>query len=253
MKTANLVEIVNIHKWFGKVHALKAVNFAIGYGEIVGLVGDNGAGKSTLVKILSGIHPANKGEIFVEGRKAKISSPKDAMRLGIETVYQDQALAPQMSIARNIFMGKEPARFMGFLDMKKMAQESIRVLEDIGLHIESPNKIVKLLSGGERGGVAIGRAMYFKAKLVILDEPTAALSVKETHEILRFIAQLKGQGISFVFITHNLYHVFDIADRFVVLSHGKKVGDVDKEKISIEDLTQLVISGARSKDGGSSD
>ena len=236
------MEMVNIHKRFGKVRALAGVNFVIEHEEIVGLVGDNGAGKSTLIKILSGIYPANEGQTFVEGRKVKISSPGDAMRMGIETVYQEQALAIQLSVARNIFMGREPVKFMKFLDRRKMAKEPIRILKNIGLHIESPNKVVKLLSGGERQGVAIARAMYFKAKVLILDEPTIALSVKEAQQVLQFVRQLKDQGISSIFITHNLYHVYPIADRFVVLSHGKKVGDVRKEDISIDDLTKLIVS-----------
>ncbi len=238
-----IVKMVNIHKWFGKIHAVNDVDFTVNPREIIGLVGDNGAGKSTLIKILSGIYPPDKGKIYFEDRKVKISSPKNAMDLGIETVYQEQALVLQESVARNIFLGREPTRFMGFLDKKRMEKESMKILENIGLDIRSPHLIVKNLSGGERQGTAIARAMYFKAKIVVLDEPTIALSVGEAKQVLDFVKGLKNQGISSVFITHNLYHVYPVADRFVVLSHGKKTGDIGKRNTSINELTKLIMSG----------
>lgn len=186
---------------------------------------------------------ADEGEIYFEGKKVKISSPRDAMRLGIETVYQEQALAPKMSIARNTFMGREPVRSLVLLDKKKMRRKSMETLRDIGLHVKSPDISVKFLSGGERQGVAIARVMHFKAKLLIMDEPTMALSVKEAQQVLQFVKQLKAQGISCVFITHNLYHVHPVADRFVILSHGRKVGDVRKEDASIDELAELIVAG----------
>lgn len=227
------VKMVNIHKWFGKVYALKGVDFGVRRGEVVGLVGDNGAGKSTLIKILSGVYKPDRGEIYIEGRKVNFSSPADARRLGIETVYQDQALVPNLSIARNIFMGREITTRFGFLNVDEMAQESKRALESIGLHIRTSAELVGVLSGGERQGVAIARALYFKAKLVILDEPTAALSIKETRKVLDFVKRLKDEGISVIFITHNLYHVYEVADRFVVLFRGSKVADVSRSEASI--------------------
>jgi simple sugar transport system ATP-binding protein len=233
----------DIHKRFGKVRALSGVDFAVGHNEIVGLVGDNGAGKSTLIKILSGIQVADKGEIYCEGRKVNISSPKDAMTLGIETVYQEQALVPEMSIPRNIFMGREPVGPVGLLNKKLMVEKSVEILKDIGLDMRSPNMAVKNLSGGERQGVAIARAMHFRARLLILDEPTMALSVKESQQVLQFVSRLKHQGTSCIFITHNFYHAYPIADRFVVLSRGKKVGDSRKEDTSIDKLVELVTSG----------
>lgn len=239
------VEMVKIHKWFGKNHALKGVNFSVGHNEIVGLVGANDAGKSTLIKILSGFFPPDRGEMYFEGRKVEIPSPRDAMRLGIQTIYEDLALAEHMTIARNIFLGREPVRHIGpirLLDLDKMREKSMEILRGIGLSIKSPDLRVKDLSEGEKQGVAIARAMYFKAKLLILDEPTKNLSVKETREVLRFVKELKEQGISSVFVTHNLYRVYPVADRLVVLSRGRKMGDARKVDASIEDLAELMAS-----------
>ena len=216
-----LVKMVNIHKWFGKVHALKGVDLEVKHSEIVGLVGDNGAGKSTLIKVLSGVHLAEEGEIFFEGRRANITSPGDARKLGIETVYQEQALAPNMSISRNIFMGREPTRILGFMDKKAMDKGSMEALRSIRLDVASPDLLITVLSGGQRQGVAIARVLHFEAKLVIMDEPTIALSIKEAHQVLEFIKQLREEGISVIFITHNLYHVFPVAERFVILGSGE--------------------------------
>lgn len=237
----NLVKMVNIHKWFGRVHAVRGVDFAVKPAEIVGLVGDNGAGKSTLIKVLSGFHQPDRGDVYFEGKKVRITSSRDARRLGIETVYQEQALAPHMSISRNIFMGREPATSLGFLDKNTMDGESMEALRGIGLHLRSPDDLIGMLSGGERQGVAIARAVHFKAKLVILDEPTIALSIREARQVLEFIKQLKNEGIAAIFITHNLYHVFPVAERFVVLSQGKKVGDVRKKDTSIDELSELIV------------
>lgn len=237
----SLVKMVNIGKWFGKVHALEGVDFEVRCSEVVGLVGDNGAGKSTLIKVLSGYHLADKGEIYFEGKKVNITSSLRARKLGIETVYQEQALAPNLSISRNIFMGREPVRSLGFMDKKSMDRGSMETLESIGLHLRSPDALISMLSGGERQGVAIARALHFKAKLVILDEPTIALSVREAQQVLEFIKQLKREGISVIFITHNLYHVFPSADRFVVLTRGEKTADLQKEDTSIDDLFELIV------------
>lgn len=238
-----LVKMVGIHKWFGKVHALRGVDFDVRRGEIVGLVGDNGAGKSTLIKILSGVHLADEGEIYFEGERADITSPADARKLGIETVYQEQALAPNMSISRNVFMGREPTKLLGLLDKKAMDGGSMEALESVGLHLRSPEALIAMLSGGERQGVAIARALHFKARLVILDEPTMALSVKEAQQVLEFVKQLGKERVSAIFITHNLYHVFPVAERFVVLTHGEKTADVEKRDTSIDELAKLIISG----------
>lgn len=242
-----LLRMESIHKWFGKVRALNGVDFSIKKAENIGLVGDNGAGKSTLIKVIAGYHQANKGEIYFDGKKVKISSPKDARALGIETVYQEQALAPHLSISRNIFMGREPSRVLGFLRKDVMNDESMGALRSIGLKLRSPDIPIATLSGGERQGVAIARALHFKAKLVILDEPTIALSVKEVREVLEFVRELKRKGISVIFITHNLNQIFAIADRIVVLSHGEKLVDVEKKDTTIDKLSEIIVRGTLGK------
>lgn len=238
-----LLRMTGINKDFGKVHALEGIDFRINEAENVGLVGDNGAGKSTLIKIISGYHRAEKGQIYFEGKKVRISSPKDSRALGIETVYQEQALAPDLSISRNIFMGREPATALGFLRKRVMDEESMDALKSMGLHLRSPNINISTLSGGERQGVAIARAFYFEAKLVILDEPTMALSVKEVREVFNFVNQLKRKGISVIFITHNLHQVFTISDRIVVLSHGKKLVDMKKKDTNVDELFEIIVRG----------
>lgn len=242
--TTPLVEMKNIHKWFGKVHALKGVDFSVYPSEVVALVGDNGAGKSTLIKILTGVLSQDEGEIYFDGKKVKFSSPREARDNGIETIYQEQALADDLSVARNMFMGKELQRSVGFiklLDHKNMKKESEKILRELGLSISSMDQEARFCSGGERQGIAIARAMYFKAKLVIMDEPTRALGVTAVQRVLELIKELKRRGISVIFITHNLYHAYAVADRFVVLVRGEKVGDCLKEDTSIEELTELLI------------
>jgi simple sugar transport system ATP-binding protein len=242
-----LLRMEGIYKWFGKVSALNGVDFSINKAENIGLVGDNGAGKSTLIKVIAGYHQANKGEIYFDGKKVKISSPKDARALGIETVYQEQALAPHLSISRNIFMGREPSRVLGFLRKDVMNDESMGALRSIGLKLRSPDIPIATLSGGERQGVAIARALHFKAKLVILDEPTIALSVKEVREVLEFVRELKRKDISVIFITHNLNQIFTIADRIVVLSHGEKLVDIEKKDTTIDKLSEIIVRGTLGK------
>lgn len=242
-----LVYMKGIHKWFGRVHALRGVDFKVFNSEIVGLVGDNGAGKSTLMKILIGIFPPDKGTIFIDGSEVKLRSPKDAMKYGIEMIHQDVMLAPLMSVARNIFLGREPQKLYGLvplLDLKKMRIESLKCLKEIGLDGINPDVVIENLSGGQRQGVAIARALYFKAKLLILDEPTNNLSVKESARVLQFVTEAKNQGISSIFITHNLHHVYSIADRIVVMSHGQIVGDLKKEETTIEEVTKLITGEA---------
>ena len=236
---------VSLHKWYKGVHALKGVDFDLGASEVVGLVGDNGAGKSTLIKILSGAHVPDSGQIYFEDDEVRFASPRDAMSLGIETIYQYSALVPQMSIARNIFIGREPIRLrlgrLGFLDYPKMAREALQALREVDLHLRSADTPVDELSGGERQGVTIARAMYFKTKVMILDEPTNHLSIKETNKVLGWVEDMKGQGITSVFITHNLHHVYPIADRLVVLSRGEKAAEKAKDDTSIEELTDLIV------------
>ncbi|MEW5813865.1 MAG: ATP-binding cassette domain-containing protein [Spirochaetota bacterium] len=241
-----LLKIVQVNKWFGKMHTLEDIDLEVHKAETIGLVGDNGAGKSTLIKIISGYHKADTGTIYWGGRKVSISYPKDARALGVETVYQEQALAPHLSISRNIFMGREPSN-AGFLKEKVMAEESLKALKSLGLHLNSSETPVFKLSGGERQGVAIARALHFEAKLVILDEPTSALSVKEVHEVLEFVRELKRKGIAVIFITHNLHHVYSVADRIVVLAHGRVLQDIRTCDTTVDDLSDLIVTGTLGK------
>ena len=241
-----LLRIEGLTKRYGAVTALEDVSFDVHAGEVVALLGDNGAGKSTLIKILSGAHRPDEGRIFVEGRQVDLHSPKEAMRLGVETIYQYTAMIPAMSIARNIFIGREPLRgsFMfgiGLMDRRKMAQHAINSLTNIDLRTRSPETPVEELSGGQRQAVAIARAMYFKSKVLILDEPTNHLSVKETSRVLDYVASLKEQGITSIFISHNLHHIHPIADRIVAMARGEKIADVKKADISLEEMTAMIV------------
>ncbi|MCD6321282.1 sugar ABC transporter ATP-binding protein [Candidatus Bipolaricaulota bacterium] len=251
--TEPLVKMVNISKSFGTVQALKNVDFDVGYQEVMGLVGDNGAGKSTLIKILTGVFPPDTGEIYFEGRKVDIRSPREARDLGIETVYQDLALIPLMSISRNFFLGREPVKRLGplrLLDKRRMDETVKEALAEIGIRVRSPDEEVAVLSGGERQSVAIGRAMHFGAKLLILDEPTAALSIKESQKVLDFVLEAKERGLSIIFITHNIYHVYSVADRFTILEHGRKVAVLRKDEVSAEEIIEIIRSGYKGEDDG---
>lgn len=243
-----LVAMKQISKGFGKVQALKEVDFSIGHQEVVGLLGDNGAGKSTLIKILVGLYPPDSGEIYFEGEKVRFSSPQNARALGIETVYQDLALVGLMSISRNFFLGRELIRRFGpirFLDKKGMDEACQAMLMDIGIGVRSPSENVEFLSGGERQAVSIGRAIHFGAKLLILDEPTAALSIKETNKVLDYVLQARERGLSVIYITHNIHHVYPVADRFTILERGAKLGEFKKEEIAPEKIIEI-ISKAKS-------
>jgi len=241
--TQPLLEMTGVHKYFGRVHVLRGVDFAVQPGEVIGLCGDNGAGKSTLIKVISGYHAAEQGQIRWLGKEIRLHSPHDARSLGIETVYQEQALAPHLSIARNIFMGREPTTTLGLMDQKKMAKQSMAALESLGLKLRSPDIPVVTLSGGQRQGVAIARVIHFKAKLVILDEPTIALAVKEVREVLEFVRHLKSEGVAVIFITHTLYHVFDVADRIVVMAHGTKLADIRTADTDVDRLSDIIVRG----------
>ncbi|CDX40517.1 ABC transporter related protein [Mesorhizobium sp. SOD10] len=239
-----IISVRDLHKWYSGVHALKGVTLDFRRGEALGLVGDNGAGRSTLINILSGVHRADKGEIKVEGREVSIATPRDAMDLGIETIYQYNSMVPTMSIARNLFIGREPTRFsilgVGILDQKKMAEESIRAIANVDLHLRSPDALVGELSGGQRQGVAIARAMHFKSKVMILDEPTNHLSVKETNKVIGFVRGLKEQGVTGVFISHNMHHVFDCCDRVVAMARGEVVLDKRVADTSIDEVHSVL-------------
>ena len=241
----SIIKCEGLNKWYGSIQALKDVSIDIKKGEAVGLVGDNGAGKSTFIKILSGVHKADSGEIYFNGNLVKIKNAKESMKLGIETIYQDSALAPTLSIARNLFVGREPLTYklgsFGLLDRKKMAKESLEAIKRVELDLRSGDEVVENLSGGERQGVVIARALYFRTKVLIMDEPTNHLSVKETDKVLRWIEKLKSEGTTCIFITHNLHHVYPVSDRLVVFARGEKIADVQKKDTSIEDLTKMIV------------
>ena len=238
-----LLELRGIHKQYGPIRALENVDFHIDHREIVGLLGDNGAGKSTLINLMSGVVQADSGNILADGKSVQLNSRRDSENLGIETIYQDTALVDTMSITRNIFMGREITNWFGFMRHRKMREIAIGVLEGT-IHItgiESPRKMVGELSGGQKQAVAIARAVYFKRLILLLDEPTSALAVRATEKLFEHIQKLKGEGVSSVLVTHNLYHAYQVCDRFVVMNHGQKILDVPKHKTSIEELTQYVI------------
>lgn len=244
-----VVHMEGITKRFGSILALDNVDFTVEHNQVMALLGDNGAGKSTLIKILTGVHRPTSGRIYFEGKEVTIESPKQARELGIETVYQDLALVDLMSITRNFFLGRELVKHVGplhWLDMRRMDEATHQVLTEIGITVRSPRERVGKLSGGERQSVAIGRAMYFGAKLLILDEPTSALSVAETRRVLDHILEVKEKGLSVIFITHNVYHVYEVADAYTILRHGKKVGTYRKGELSINDIAAL-ITGEREK------
>ena len=244
MSEINLYEAKNVTKRYGNLTALDGVDFHIAPREVVGLLGDNGAGKSTLIKMMSGVVEPNQGSVFVDGKETKIKNRKESEELaGIETIYQNSALCDDMTIVRNIFMGREITNSLGFMNHKKMEEISTEVLTS-GVEIagiDSPNKEIGALSGGQKQAVAIARAVYFKRKILLLDEPTSALSVRETEKVLNYVTDLKKENVSSVIVTHNLYHAFQVCDRFVVMSHGKVVFEKSKQETNIEEVTEQVI------------
>lgn len=245
----SIIQMTGISKRFGTVTALNNVNFTVTRSQIMALLGDNGAGKSTLIKVLAGIYPPTTGQIAFEGQPVQIRSPHDARALGIETVYQDLALVNQMSISRNFFLGRESVRRIGpvaWLELRKMEAQTREALAEIGIDIRSAREKVGDLSGGERQSIAIGRALYFGARLLILDEPTSALSVKETRKVLTYIQNARERGLSVIFITHNVNQVYEVADAYTILRHGEKVGTYHKGELSVNDIADL-ITGVREK------
>jgi simple sugar transport system ATP-binding protein len=249
MTNNELVRMEHINKFFGRVQALNDVSLTVRENEIVGLLGDNGAGKSTLIKILSGALTADSGEIFMHGRKVDIRDTTDAIALGIETIYQDSALVTQLSIARNLFLGREPLKnptFLGRMDQEAMNEAAGKLLKEVGITKDiPPTTPISALSGGERQAVAIARAIHFASDLIILDEPTNNLGVEETQGVLRFVRNARDTGHSCVFIAHNIYHVFQVVDRIVVLRRGKLVADdIDPKKTTIEEVEHVITGMA---------
>lgn len=243
--TKELLRLEKICKDYGPNTVLKDVSFTIGQNEVVGLLGDNGAGKSTLVKIMSGVVPMTSGSYFWEGEHITNVNRTETERLGVETIFQDSALVPQMSIARNIFMGREITNKLGFMKVKEMDAIATDVLDSVVTieGIKSSRQLVQSLSGGQAQAVAIARAVHFKRSLLILDEPTSALAVRATEALLAYLTQLKGEGVSSVLVTHNLHHAFQVCDRHIVMNHGKKILDVRREDTSVEELTAAVVEG----------
>jgi simple sugar transport system ATP-binding protein len=244
-----VVRMEGIVKRFGTITALDDVDFTVHAGEVVGLLGDNGAGKSTLIKVLTGVYTPTSGQIFFEGEQVQIPSPREARALGIETCYQDLALVNQMSITRNFYLGRELVRRIGpvrWLHVREMNERARDALRDIGIHIRSPQEKVGKLSGGERQSIAIGRARFFGARLLILDEPTSALSVGETRKVLSYTQAAKEQGLGVIFITHNVSHVYQAADRFTIIRRGKLVGHYTRDDVNEKDIADI-ITGEREK------
>lgn len=239
------LELKDVSKHFGSVTALEHVSFGVRPGEVVGLLGDNGAGKSTIIKIISGFHQPTGGEVLWEGKPVSITSPEEARRLGIQTVYQDLALVDSLSIARNFFLGAEPVRKFGplsFLDVERMNRLTGATLADIGIKELNPASPVASLSGGERQAIAIGRSYYFGGRLLILDEPTAALSVKETRKVFSIVGETKAKGASVIIIEHNMIHAHQVADRLVIIRHGTVYGDYAKKDVTVVQL-EAILAG----------
>lgn len=241
-----ILEIKNISKYFGSVIALNGVSMAVNAGEVMCLLGDNGAGKSTLIKTLSGVHKPDEGEYIFNGQPVTFNSPREALDAGIATVYQDLAMIPLMSIARNFFLGSEPTVGWGpfkrfdLPTAKRIAREEMLKMS---IDIRDPEQPVGTLSGGERQSVAIARAVYFGAKVLILDEPTSALGVKQAGTVLRYIAQARSRGIGVIFITHNPHHAFPIGDKFTILKRGKTLGTFGKDALSRDEMIRMMSGG----------
>jgi simple sugar transport system ATP-binding protein len=241
-----IIEMREIEKHFGSVIALAGVSLAVHPGEVMCLLGDNGAGKSTFIKTMSGVHAPSAGEMLVEGKPVTFSGPREALDTGIATVYQDLAVIPLMSITRNFFMGREPTKGFGpfrYIDFKYCDGVAREEMKKIGIDVRDPGQAVGTLSGGERQCVAISRAVYFGAKVLILDEPTSALGVRQTSMVLKYVNMVRNKGLGVVFITHNVRHAMAVGDKFTVLNRGKTLGTAKKGEITPEELQNLMAGG----------
>jgi simple sugar transport system ATP-binding protein len=241
--------MVNIEKYFGPVLALKDINLEVGKNEVVGLIGDNGAGKSTIVKILTGVFLPTSGELYIAGRKVdlKTYNVKRAHEYGIETVYQDKSLGEKQALWRNFFIGRQITNRLGFIDVKKQKEIANEImLNTIGFRGKgiTVDSTVSKLSGGERQGVAIGRAMHFEAEIIILDEPTVALSLKEVQKVINFVRKIKEVGKACIYISHNIRDVFEISDRFIIVDRGEIVANILKKDISLKELDEFLLQYA---------
>jgi simple sugar transport system ATP-binding protein len=244
---APLLEVRGVSKYFGNVIALKDVSCKVDAGEVTCVLGDNGAGKSTFIKILSGVHRHDEGEFLLDGEETHFSSPREAKERGIATVFQDLATVPLMSIWRNFFLGSEPTKGKGparRVDVKFAQKTMVEQLGKMGIAIRDPDQPVGTLSGGERQAVAIARAVYFGAKILILDEPTSALGVKQSGVVLRYVAQARDRGLGVIFITHNPSHAYPVGDHFVILNRGRLMGSWMKSEITRDELIKAMSGGA---------
>jgi len=240
-----ILKMKGICKYFGGVHALEDVDFELYPNEILALVGDNGAGKSTLIKIISGVYTQDRGEIYLEGKRVDIQSPSDARALGIETVYQELALVETRDVAANFFLGREPTkgRLGIFVDKKKITEVTVHTLKKLSITLPSLRTPVRYLSGGQRQAMAVGRAIAWGRKIIIMDEPTSALGVEESRKVLILVKQLKEHGASVIIISHNLRHVFSVAERIIVLRGGRRIGSRVKSETNVDEIVKL-ITGA---------
>ncbi len=246
MSSDPIIEVRNLTKHFSGVIALGGVSMCLERAEVMCLLGDNGAGKSTLIKILSGVHRPDDGDYLVEGQPVHFSSPRDALERGIAAVYQDLAMIPLMSITRNFFLGSEPTIGRGPLqrfDVRRARQIVREELARMGIDIRDPDQAVGTLSGGERQSVAIARAVYFGAKVLILDEPTSALGVKQAGTVLRYVAQARARGITVILITHNPHHAYPIGDRFTILKRGRTLGTFTKAELPRDEMIHMMSGG----------
>jgi len=245
--TPHLLQFEHVSKYFGSVIALKDVSLHVNAGEVTCILGDNGAGKSTLIKILSGVHQHDGGVVRVDGKEVRFSSPRDARHVGIATVYQDLAMVPLMSIWRNFFLGEEPRKGWGpfaRFDSKLAKKVSREELKQMGIDIRDTEQMVGTLSGGERQAVAISRAVHFGARVLILDEPTSALGVKQAGVVLRYVVRAAERGVGVIFITHNPHHAYPVGDHFVLLNRGRVIGDHAKGEVTREQLVREMAGGA---------
>jgi simple sugar transport system ATP-binding protein len=243
----SLLELREVSKYFGNVIALKDVSVSVAAGEVTCVLGDNGAGKSTFIKILSGVHQHDEGEFLVDGESHRFDSPRDARDVGIATVFQDLATVPLMSIWRNFFLGSEPTKGRGPLRRLDIGAAKRTVHEEMakmGIDVRDPDQLVGTLSGGERQAVSIARAVYFGARVLILDEPTSALGVKQSGVVLRYVVQARERGLGVIFITHNPHHAWPVGDRFVVLNRGRLLGHWKRGSIARDELIKMMAGGA---------
>ncbi|KAA8726408.1 sugar ABC transporter ATP-binding protein [Corynebacterium phocae] len=238
-----MIELKNIEQTYGNFQALSGINLTLAAGQVTCVLGDNGAGKSTLIKVLAGLNPPTAGEILVDGKAAAFASPRDSLNAGIATVYQDLAVVPSMSVWRNFFLGQELTGAFGVLRENQMREVTLHQLAEMGIDLPDVDMEISSLSGGQRQVVAIARAIYFGARYIVLDEPTAALGVKQSSMVLRFIDAARARGMGVVFITHNPQHAYLVGDHFVVLNLGRAVLNAPRDEVSLEELTRWMAGG----------